>query len=242
MRRCLVGVLLVAAAACGGSDSDGQAANRGNRTPDPTGISADDPGCRYIVAGNAARATNPGGQVSFLTTAVAENFACYDKITFTYLQDEEAVPTPTSVPPDTSVSVTCTPAYTVEYREAPFGLLRPDGEPVSTSTAGFDDARAVLYVEMAPAIGVSTNGANPELAYPGGLRLVFEASAMHHINIVEWVKNLPEGEQIPVPTTLPGVEPLPQRVVWLIGMDRKRPFTVDCLNGSPSRINILIMR
>ena len=58
----------------------------------------------------------------------------------------------------------------------------------------------------------------------------------------EWVKTLPEGEQIPVPTTLPGVEPLPQRVVWLIGMDRKRPFTVDCLNGSPSRINILIMR
>jgi hypothetical protein len=66
---------------------------------------------------------------------------------------------------------------------------------------------------------------------------------LHHVNIVEWVKNLPEGEQTAVtPTTVAGVAPIPQRVVWLIGLDRKRPFTVDCANGPPARINVLIMK
>jgi hypothetical protein len=252
MPRLLVAVLLVAAAACGGSDVGGQGAGARNGTPDPTGISADDPGCRYIVAGNAARATNPGGVTQYLSSAVAEPFACYDKVTFTFAQDD--TPVATTAPLSTE-SVTCSPAYTVEYREAPFGLETAEGKGIPTSTGGFADANAVLYVEMSPAIAVSTFGAKPELAYPGGLRLVFEASAMQHINIVEWVKNLPEGEQTPVtPTTIAGVEPLPQRVVWLIGMDRKRPFTVDCAPGSLpppgpacpvtacTHISVLIMR
>jgi hypothetical protein len=250
MRRLLVAVLLVTGAACGGGSGGQAASNQKKSTPDPTGISADDPGCRYIVAGNATRATNPGGLTQFLSSAVAEPFACYDKVTFTFARDD--TPVPTTAPLSTE-SVTCSPAYTVEYREQPFGLLRPDGKAVPTSTSGFPDANAVLYVEMSPAIAVSTYGARPELAYPGNLKLAFQG--LRHVNIVEWVKNLPEGEQTPVtPTTIAGVEPLPQRVVWLIGMDRKRPFTVDCAPGplpqpgatcpvtACTHISILIMR
>jgi hypothetical protein len=56
---------------------------------------------------------------------------------------------------------------------------------------------------------------------------------MHHIVMVEWVKNLPEGEQTTAPTTtVPGVVPAPQRVVWLIGLAERRPFTVDCSIGA----------
>ncbi|MEX0663747.1 MAG: hypothetical protein WD598_03125 [Acidimicrobiia bacterium] len=232
--RLVVAITLVALCACGGGSSSDSASGKGkkNSTPAPTGISADDPGCRYIVAGTDGRATNPGGAVEYLNTAVAEPFACYDKVTFNFALDEEAVPTTIPVSTtESTASVTCTPAYTVEYREAPFGL-EVDGKGVPTSVASFDQAKAVLYVELAPAISVSTYGARPELAYPGNLKLAFKG--MHHVVMVEWVKNLPEGEQTPVtPPTVAGVAPLPQRVVWLIGLDRKRPFTVDCATGPP---------
>lgn len=244
--RSVVALVIVTLSACGGSSGDSTAkASKKDKTTEPTGISANDPGCRYIVAGTRSRSTNPGGPTQYLNTAVAESFACYDKVTFTFAVDEDAPP-----PPEAPEPFTCTPAYTVEYREPPFGLLIADPtkpqeqwKGVATSTAGFDDAKAVLYVEMSPAIAVSEFPRRPELAYPAGLRLVFQQSAMHHLAIVEWVKNLPEGEQTPVTTTtVPGVTPTPQRVVWLIGLDEKRPFTVDCANGPPSRINVLIMK
>jgi hypothetical protein len=42
-------------------------------------------------------------------------------------------------------------------------------------------------------------------------------------------------------TTLPANDPATARVVWLIGLDSKRPFTVDASN-QPSKISIIIMR
>jgi hypothetical protein len=244
--RSLVALVFVALSACSGGSNDSQASGRrqGDDTPTPTGLTADDPGCRYIVAGQNSRATNPGGPTEWMTAAVAEPFACYDKISFTFNIDEEAPP-----PPESPTTVTCNPAYTVEYREPPFGLYteppseaNPDGRGVSTSTAGFDEAKAVLYVEMAPAMAVSEYPRKPELAYPGNLRLTFQG--MHHVVIVEWVQNLPEGQQsaATTTTTVAGVASTPSRVVWLIGLDEKRPFTVDCMNGPPSRINVLIMK
>ncbi|MBM3671912.1 MAG: hypothetical protein FJW86_06985 [Actinobacteria bacterium] len=259
-QRFVAALTFVVLSACGGGSTDSQgssaAANRDD-TPEPTGISADDPGCRYIVAGTKPRATNPGGAAQWLNTAVAETFACYDKVTFTFSKDLQAPP-----PPEAPEPFTCVPSYTVEYREPPFELYTelpseadPDGKGVSTSTAGFKDANAILYVEMTPAVSVSENSLRPELAYPGNLRLTFPASEMYHINIVEWVKNLPEGEQTPVTTTtVAGAVPLPQRVVWLIGMDEKRPFTTDCASGPApgltcpaedvpcSHLSVLIMR
>jgi hypothetical protein len=41
-------------------------------------------------------------------------------------------------------------------------------------------------------------------------------------------------------TTLPPNDPATSRVVWLIGLDSKRPFTVDASN-QPPRISVLIM-
>lgn len=256
-QRLVAASVLVVLSACGGSAaSTGQSSSKGNgNRTEPTGISADDPGCRYIVAGNKSRATNPGGPTQYLTVPVAESFVCYDKVTFTFAADEEAPP-----PPEAAAPFTCTPSYTVEYRAAPFGLLRPDPatppeewKGVPTSTSGLPAVNAVLYVEMSPAISVSEFPRRPELAYPGGLRLVFQESAMHHLKIVEWVKNLPEGEQTSVTTTtVPGVAPAPQRVVWLIGLDEKRPFTVDCATGPAqntecpvdacAHISVLIMK
>jgi hypothetical protein len=186
-----------------------------------------------------------------LTSPTAKSFACYDRVSFTFSAQDDKAP-PTTAAADSSSS-TCAPGYKVEYRKAPFGLLKADNKPVNTSTAGFKEANAVLYVEMTPAIALSTYPSHPDLAYPGNLRLVFKQSEVHHLRIVEWVKNLPEGESTSAPTTtLPGVAPLPQRVVWLIGLDRKRPFTTDCASGAPpdetcalsscSHINVLIMK
>jgi len=254
MRRAFaftVAFSLVALAACGGgsSDSTSKGSKTGSDTTEPTGISASDPGCRYIVAGAASRETNPGTTLEYLNTAIVEPFACYDKVTFTFTVDAEAPVTTTTG--DGVDASTCSPSYIVEYRkEAPFGLVKPDGKNVATTTGGFDDAKAVLYVEMKPAIAISEYPSRPELAYPGNITLSFPASDMHHVVIVEWVKKLPEGESTSTPTTTPpGVIPFPQRVVWLIGLDQKRPFTVDCANAPPSddgivrrEINILIMK
>jgi hypothetical protein len=261
-------MLLVTLAACGGGSSDQQSTqNRDNSdTTQPTGISPDDPGCRYIVAGEGSRATNPGGAAQWLSTAIAQPYACYDKVSFTFVADSQLpLPTVSEDSEDTEsteeeLTVTCAPAYTVEYRKAPFDLLRPDPakppdqwKAVPTTTAGFKEAKAVIYVEMAPATAVSEFPRRPELAYPGNQRLSFQG--MHHVNIVEWVKGLPEGEQTTVTTTtVPGAPVVHPRVVWLIGLDEKRPFTVDCApgpvpDGPPcpedtdcAHISVLIMR
>ncbi|MSO79111.1 MAG: hypothetical protein EXQ79_05840 [Acidimicrobiia bacterium] len=246
---------LVALAACGGgsSDSASKGSKKGSDTTQPTGISADDPGCKYIVAGTDSRATNPGPVLQYLTSPVVLSSACYDTVSFTFAIDDKAAVTTTTAAEDGGTASTCSPGYTVEYRKAPFGLVKADGKNVSTSTAGFDAAKAVLYVEMTPAISLSTFPSKPDLAYPGGLRLVFKESEVHHLRIVEWVKNLPEGESTSAPTTtVPGVIVLPQRVVWLIGLDRKRPFTTDCAPGplpgatcpvtACTHLNVLIMK
>jgi hypothetical protein len=186
-----------------------------------------------------------------LTSPTAKSFACYDRVSFTFSAQDDKAP-PTTAPADTGSS-TCAPGYSVEYKKPPFGLLKADGKGVSTSTAGFPSAKAVLVVQMIPAIALSTYPSHPDLAYPGGLRLVFKQSEVHHLRIVEWVKNLPEGVSTATPpTTVAGVAPLPQRLVWLIGLDRKRPFTTDCASGAPpdetcplkacTHINVLIMK
>lgn len=233
----LVAIVLVALTACGGgSSSDDQSSSTKTKKKDNNtqeGISANDPGCRFIVAATGSRSTIPGATVEYLTSAVAEPFACYDKVTFTF------------DPGDAPVEET-PPAYTVEYRKAPFGLLKADDKGISTSTAGFKEANAVLYVEMTPA-STTDRRTPPQLrdcppsTYCGNLRLLLKD--MHHVVIVEWVKNLPEGESSAVTTTtVAGAAPTPERVVWLIGLDRKRPFTVDFAREPTPHVNVLIMK
>lgn len=255
----MVAISLVALVSCGGGSSDSSSSGKSNSknnddTTEITGISSKDPGCRYIVAGTATRATNPGAVLQYLTNPIPSSTDCYDQVSFTFGFDDDIVATTTTtIEGDATTASTCAPGYTVEYRKAPFGLKRGDDSNVNTSTGSYDDAKAVLYVEMTPAISLSEFPAKPELAYPGPLRLQFKESEVHHLRIVEWVKTLPEGEQTSAPvTTVPGVIAVPPRVVWLIGIDRKRPFTTDCAPGplpgttcpvtTCTHLNVIIMK
>jgi hypothetical protein len=107
------------------------------------------------------------------------------------------------------------PGYQVEYRKGPF--TEGDAGQYTVETLG----EAFLYVTLAPA--TSTEGGDPEApdTYPGNLRLRLDG--MHHTEIV---RKIIDG---------PGTQ------MWLIGLDVKRPFTVDAAN-SPPRVAIYIAR
>ena len=235
MRRAaslILAVALVVLSACATDhSSNSQSTRKSSRTTTPTGLSASNPGCKYIVAGTEKRATPPAADLptEYLTNAVAEPFVCYDKVTFTFDKGDG-----TGLPP----------AYTVEYRKQPFGLKGPDGKGINTSVASFKQAKAVLYVEMVPAS--TQDQRNPRRfidTYPGNLRLLLHG--MRHVVMVEWVQKLPESlPSATTTTTAVGATAVPpvQRVVWLIGLDAKRRFTVDYASDPEPHVNVLIMR
>jgi hypothetical protein len=105
------------------------------------------------------------------------------------------------------------PGYEVEYRKPPF----TEGEkkaPVETLGTAF------LVVTFKPA--ASTDGrdpSKPKQTYLGNLRLSLRN--MHHTCIV---RHMEDGLGT---------------VNWLIGLDTKRPFTVDAYNNPP-RVDVLI--
>ena len=85
----------------------------------------------------------------------------------------------------------------------------------------------MLYIEFTPA--ATTDGRNPGAfrdTYQGNLRLTFDADAMHHTTIVEWIDRDPD--------VTPEI-PTDNKVVWLIGLDEKRPFTVDAASQPATR-------
>jgi hypothetical protein len=199
--------------ACGGGSSDTKTSERNSGKRRST-TQASDPtdACKFIVAGTEKRTTPaPGDGVPYLVSAVAEPTTCYDKVSFVFDEgDSSGLP----------------PGYTVEYRKKPFDLP-PE---ISTTTAGFKDANFVLYVEITPA--ATEDLRNPRRSvdtYLGNLRLALKK--MQHVTIVEWVDKLPD---------LTPEDQTDQKVVWLIGLDEKRPFTVDFAN-QPPRVNVLIM-
>lgn len=234
--------LSVLAACAGGGDSSTSSTTRPTRSD---GAATDGPGCRYIVAGTERRSTTPGKDLMFLTAAVAEPTTCYDKITFTF---------------DPGDGPDLPPGYTVEYREPPFL------EGVRTSTEGFKDAKYVLYVEFRPVSTEDTRLAGrAKQTYKGNLRLTL--ADMKDTVIVEWLDSalpsVPEattGPSVPrsggpsttttlapapdaaptTTTTLAPNDPATSRVVWLIGLDAKRPFTVDAVNRPP-RVSVIVM-
>jgi hypothetical protein len=105
------------------------------------------------------------------------------------------------------------PGYDVEYQKGPFteGAKKSPVETLGT---------AFLVVTFKPA--ASTDGrdpAKPKQMYLGNLRLSLRN--MHHTCIV---RHLEDGLGT---------------VNWLIGLDTKRPFTVDAYNNPP-RVDVLI--
>jgi hypothetical protein len=219
-------VALAAMSACASSADDQSTARKGSakRHAVPTRLTADNPGCQYIVTGTEKRSTTPSTDLEYMTGAVAEPAACYDKVTFEFDKGDGA-----GLPP----------GYTVEYRKKPFGLTGPDGKAIATSTGGFKEVKAVLYVEMQPTS--TQDHRNPRRSidtYPGNLRLLLKG--MKHVVIVEWVQKLPESLPSPT-TTTSSAAPVVQRVVWLIGLDQKRPFTVDYASEPNPHVSVLIM-
>ena len=272
----LVLVVTLVAACSSGGGSGGSGSSSVSHTATTNSTTTADPGCKYIVASTGSRYTPQGTNLEYLVNAVAEPTACYDKVTFTF---------------DRGNGDDLPPGYTVEYRAAPFGL-----EGVASSTAGFKDAKVVLYVEFRPTSTVDLRTGRSKQMYNGNLRLLL--NGMRHTVIVEWLKDLapsPEPASVtaatlgtaggsacnekasssttssapsststttttkpkskstttsssttttaPLPTTSTSVGTIDvsqQRVVWLIGLDECRPFTVDAAN-QPPRVTIAIM-
>lgn len=103
------------------------------------------------------------------------------------------------------------PGYVVEYRDPPF-TEGPRHSPVETLGTAF------LVVEMRPAASVGPGG---DQAYRGNLRLLLHG--MHHTQLV---RKLVDADQT---------------VSWIIGLDERRPFTVDSVD-TPPRVSVLVTR
>lgn len=105
------------------------------------------------------------------------------------------------------------PGYEIEYRRPPF--VEGDQGQYTVETLG----DAFLFVTFAPALG--TDPRTNRQIYRGNLRLRLED--MHHTEIV---RKLIDGDGT---------------VMWLIGLDTKRPYTVDAAN-KPPRVTVYIAR
>jgi hypothetical protein len=211
----VLALALALVSACGGgASSDAKATAKKPSASRRSVTTTTDPkaSCKFIVAGTEKRTTPaPGDGVPYLLSATAAPTTCYDKVSFVF---------------DPGDSSGLPPGYTVEYRKKPFGL--PAG--ITTTAAGFKDAKAILYVEIKPASTEDDrNPKRPITTYLGNLRL--QLKKMQHVTLVEWVQKLPD---------LTPEDQTDQQVVWLIGLDEKRPFTVDFAN-QPPRVNVLIM-
>lgn len=203
----LAALLAVGTACTGGDESSAP-----KRNADTAATRADEgPGCEHIVASDGRRFRRPGTDLIYMVDAVAEPAVCYDKITFVF---------------DPGDSPDMPPGYLVEYRKPPFV------EGINTTTEGFDEAKAYLYVEMQPTSTVDLRFAGSgRRTYRGNLRLSLDKKIEHTV-IVEWLDKVED---------LTPEDPTDDKIIWVIGLDEKRPFTVDSAN-QPPRISVLVMK
>ena len=240
---------LVLLTACSGSGSTSTTSATKAGTPDSRASGG--PGCQYIVAGTEKRSTPPGKDLQFLKNAIAEPATCYDKVTFEF---------------DRADGPDLPPGYTVEYRKPPFVeginsstegfkdakyVLYVEMRPVSTKDTRF------------PGRGITTYKGNLRLGLQGLEHTVIvewldtaPPSVPDSIAPTSTSTTAPRGSTStstvapsapaapPAPpttsTTLAPNDPATSRVVWLIGLDSKRPFTVDASN-QPPKISVVIM-
>jgi hypothetical protein len=109
------------------------------------------------------------------------------------------------------------PGYTIEYQDGPF-TEGDQGAPVETLGSAF------LFITFAPASQTDFTAGRKQ-TYLGNIRLRLED--MHHTLIV---RKLIDGD---------GTQS------WLIGLDEKRPFTVDAVADSAnrvSRVSVYVMK
>jgi hypothetical protein len=119
---------------------------------------------------------------------------------------------PTAVPP----------AYKVIYQKPPFA---PNLKSVTETVTG---VQAILEVVITPASLVDARvPSNTTHTYGGNLRLALPG--LRHTLSVELLSTYPQSP-----------DPNAGAVVWLIGLDSKRPFVTDAA-ANPPRVNVLIM-
>jgi hypothetical protein len=107
------------------------------------------------------------------------------------------------------------PGYEIEYQKGPFTEGENGQFPVETLGDAF------LFLTLRPASQVDGDGSQ---TYKGNLRLRLDED-IHHTEIVRILKQV-DGDDA---------------VRWLIGLDAKRPFTVDAANRPP-RVTVYIAR
>ena len=201
-----VAVALVAGSCFGG----GGGSSSSHRARAGAGLSSNDPGCQFIVAGEAKRSTVPLiTMAEYLINATAQPTVCYDKITFTF---------------DKGNNPDLPPSYSVFYKQPP---IAPG---LASSAESLPGVHAILEVMITPASETDVrNPGSSAQTYPGNLRLQLPPTIRHTL-IVELLRSFPQ----------PSADPNASVVVWLIGLDAKRPFTTDAAN-SPPHVNVLIM-
>jgi hypothetical protein len=180
-------------------------------TATTSSVAANDPaGCRFIVASPAARKIP--SSVTLPEYLVGASAA--PTICYdkiTFLFSQGA--NPAALPP----------GYQVEYKQPPFA------PKLQSTTETLTGVRAILEVTIAPAslTDATTNPSRPTHTYQGNLRLALPG--LRHTLIVELLSTFPQSP-----------DPNAGTVVWLIGLDSKRPFVTDAA-ANPPRVNVLIM-
>jgi hypothetical protein len=205
--------LTVAASACiggGGGGSTPATRHRGSSN-------AGDPGCRYVAASTLPRKVGPRVDKSeYLVDATAVPTVCYDKITFVFDPGDAA-----NVAPNVAASV-FPPSYTVQYKQPPYA------PGLKASAESLPGVHAILEVTLAPASGNDVRRGGTGQTYKGNLRLLLPKPIQHTL-IVELLATFPQ----------PSPDPNASVMVWLIGLDSKRPFTTQS-GIEPPRISVLI--
>jgi hypothetical protein len=209
----LAATLTLVASACFGGGGGG--ATRASRRRGSS--KGSDPGCQYVTASTLARKIPPRvDKAEYLIDATAQSTVCYDQITFVFQPGDAA-----NLPPSVAPAV-YPPGYTVQYKQPPYA-------PGLTSSAeSLPGVHAILEVTLSPAseLDVRKSG-NPTQTYKGNLRL--ELKGLRHTQIVELLDTFPQ----------PSPDPNASVIVWLIGLDSKRPFTTQSAI-EPPRVSILI--
>jgi hypothetical protein len=208
----LVATMTIIASACfGGGGGGATGAKRGGGSS-----GGHDPGCQYVAASTLARKVPARvDKTEYLIAATAQNTVCYDQITFLFDPGDAA-----NLPPSVAPSV-FPPSYTVQYKQPPFapGLNK-------SSTESLSGVHAILEVTLTQASGTDLRKGGTQ-TYKGNLRL--QLTGMQHTQIVELLAAFPQ----------PSPDPNASVMVWLIGLDSKRPFTTQSAI-EPPRVSILI--
>lgn len=106
------------------------------------------------------------------------------------------------------------PGYDIEYREPPF--TDPNGGQIATVGEAF------LYLTFKPVSQYDDREGRHKQMYLGNLRLTLTDT--HHTQLVSKLTDAEDGTQS-----------------WVIGLDSRRPFTVDAASDPP-RVTVYIMR